>query len=477
MAELENSTEIPADWRARLKEQGKAAFELDELRRLGFWPPPAGLAEQVARAEEEVKRLDREMAPLRAQLRRVEGDIARAADVQTALDEIRKQRIQRVKAAREAKKLARVIERVDRDAHWKEKRANDPQFLGRGVSMGLQFGPNDREKLAKNGLSDLETFASIAAAMKIETRELTWLCYHRGAAQSDHYHRFQIPKKRGGVRNVSAPKTKMRAAQRWILEQILAKMPVHESAAAFVAGTSTLQNAERHQGRALVIRVDLKDFFPSIPFRRVKHFFQSAGYNEGCATAFALLCTESPRVELSLDLKKRHVAVGERVLPQGACTSPALSNLICRRLDARLTGLCAKRGLTYSRYADDLVFSSDDAKTDIAALLGLAGKVIKDEKLVVNAEKTLVMRANHRQSVTGLIVNAQNSDSPRVSRDDLRRFRAFLHGFETLGREKASEKLGQDALFYARGYLAYIHMSDPARAQQIRASHGFLSRD
>lgn len=477
MSEPETSTEIPADWRARLKEQGKAAFELDELRRLGFWPPPAGLAEQVARSEEEVKRLDREMAPLRAELRKVEGDIARAADVQTALDEIRKQRIGRVKTAREAKKLARAIEGVDRDTHWKQKRATDPQFLGRGVSMGLQFGPNESEKLTQNGLPDLETFAQIAAAMEIESRELTWLCYHRGAAQTDHYHRFQIPKKRGGMRNVSAPKTKLRRAQRFVWEQILAKMPVHQAAAAFVPGTSTVQNAMRHAAKAIVIRVDLKDFFPSISFRRVKHFFQSAGYNEGCATVFALLCTESPRVSLALDGQTKHVALGERVLPQGACTSPALSNLICRRLDARLTGLCIKRGLTYSRYADDLVFSGDDARCDIAALLGLVGKVVEDENLVVNAEKTLVMRANHRQAVTGLVVNAQSAASPRVSRDDLRRFRAFLHGFETLGRERASEKLGQDALFYARGYLAYIHMSDPQRASKLRAAHAFLSRD
>ncbi|PQV63682.1 RNA-directed DNA polymerase [Abditibacterium utsteinense] len=473
----EETTEIPADWRARIKEQGKEAFQLDELRRLGFWPPSAGLQEQVARAEEEVKRLDREMAPLRAQLRKIEGDISRAADVQSALDEIRKARIGRVKAAREAKKIARAMEKIDRETLWKEKRASDPQFLGRGVSVGLQFEGGDLEKLTKNEVPQLQTTAEIALAIGIETRELTWLCYHRGASTIDHYHRFQIPKKRGGMRNVSAPKTKLRRAQRFVLEQILANLPVHEAAMAFCTGVSTLDNARKHAGKRIVARLDLKDFFPSIDFSRVKRFFQSLGYNEGCATIFALLCTEAPRAQISLDGQRRYVAIGERRLPQGACTSPALSNLLCRRLDARLSGLAGKRGFKYTRYADDLVFSSDEARPDIGALLVLSQKIVEDEKFVVNSEKTLVMKTQNRQSVTGLVVNAQSRATPRVSRDDLRRFRAFLHGFETLGREAMTEKLGQDALFYARGYLAYIAMSDPLRAGKLRVMHPFLARD
>ncbi|HEX9996862.1 MAG TPA: reverse transcriptase domain-containing protein [Abditibacterium sp.] len=472
---MSENTEIPSDWRARLREQGKEAFQLDELRRLGFWPPSAGLQEQAARAESEVKRLDREMAPLRAQLRKIEGDIARAADVQTAIDEIRKARIARVKAAREAKKIARAIEFADRAANWKEIRATSPQFLGRGVSVGLQFPSGETEKLRANGLPKLQDFAQIAAAIGIETRELTWLCYHRGASFIDHYHRFQIPKKRGGMRNVSSPKTKLRRAQSFVLEQILAILPVHDAAVAFRPGISTAQNAARHAGKSVVIRLDLKDFFPSVGFMRVKRLFQSFGYNEGCATVFALICTEAPRVELALDGQKRHVAIGDRVLPQGACTSPALTNLLCRRLDARLAGLASKRGFVYSRYADDLVFSSDEPRADVGALLVLAQKVVEDEKFVVNSEKTLVMKKQNRQSVTGLVVNAQNASGPRVSRDDLRKFRAFLHQFESQGREKMTEKLGQDALFYARGYLAYIQMSDPTRAAKLRVSHPFLT--
>ena len=326
------------------------------------------------------------------------------------------------------------------------------------------------------GLPDLQTPADLASAIGIEARELTWLCYHRGASSVDHYHRFQIPKKRGGMRNVSSPKTRLRVAQNWALQNVLKPLPIHGAATAFAPGANVVENARRHAGRAVVVRIDLKDFFPSIGFKRVKRLFENFGYNEGIATMLALLCTESPRVELTLDETKRYVAVGERVLPQGACTSPTLTNLLCRRLDARLAGIAQTLGFVYSRYADDLVFSSDSGDADVNKLIGLTRRVVTDEKLVVNDEKTAVMRPHARQVVTGLVVNAQDADGPRVSRGDLRRFRAFCHRYEQLGAEKMSEQIGRDALSYARGMIAWIAMSDAARAEKFASAHAWLRR-
>ena len=473
MAENES---VPTDWRARIKEQGKSAFEMAEMRRLGFWPPHEGLQEEVEIAEREVARLDREMAPLSKELVEVEAEIAKTADVQSALDEIRTKRIERVKAEREARRERQKIEATERAELWKNKRATEPQFLGHGVSQGLRYEGGDAAQRARLGLPDLQTPADIAASIGIEARELTWLCYHRGASSVDHYHRFQIPKKRGGMRNVSSPKTRLRVAQRWLLESVLKPLPIHDAATAFAPGASVVDNARRHAGKAVVIRIDLKDFFPSIGFRRVKRLFENFGYNEGVATMLALLATEAPRVELTLDEVKHHVAIGERVLPQGACTSPTITNLLCRRLDARLSGIAATLGFTYSRYADDLVFSSDDPKADVNKLIGLTRRVVADEKLVVNDEKTAVMRPNRRQVVTGLVVNAQDAQGPRVSRHDLRKFRAFLHRYEQLGAEKMSEQIGRDALSYARGMIAWIAMSDEARAAKFVGAHGWLAR-
>jgi hypothetical protein len=229
--------------------------------------------------------------------------------------------------------------------------------------------------------------------------------------------------------------------------------PTHDAATAFKAGASVVENASRHQGKAVVVRIDLKDFFPSIGFKRVKNLFQNFGYNEGVASVLALLCTESPRVELSLDGQKRHVAIGERVLPQGACTSPALTNLLCRRLDARLTGIARTLGFDYSRYADDLVFSSTDAASDVKKLIGLVRRVVIDEKLVVNDEKTQRDARDSRQVVTGLVVNAQDADSPRVFASRFEKVRAFCHRFELLGREKMTEQLGRDSLAYAAAWF------------------------
>ena len=473
---MSENESVPTDWRARIKAEGKEAFELAEMRRLGFWPPSDGLQSEIEFAEAEVARLDRQLAPLRRELTEIEGQIAKTADVQSAIDEIRRLRIERSKAARAQRKIRRALEAQQRAALWKEKRANAPQFLGHGVSQGLRYEGGDAAQRARLGLPDLANPGDVAAAIGIEARELTWLCYHRGASAVDHYHRFQIPKKRGGMRNVSSPKTRLRRAQRWVLETLLAPLPIHDAATAFAPGASVVENANRHAGKAVVVRVDLKDFFPSVGFKRVKRLFENFGYNEGISTIFALLCTEAPRVELSLDGQKHHVAIGERVLPQGACTSPALTNLLCRRLDARLSGIARTLGFVYSRYADDLVFSSAEPNADVNKVIRLARLVVADEKFAVNDEKTAVMRPHTRQVVTGLVVNAQDAEGPRVCRADLRRFRAFLHRYEQLGAEKMSEQIGRDALSYARGMIAWIAMSDAARAEKLRMAHPWLMR-
>src|SRR5262249_29867281 len=151
------------------------------------------------------------------------------------------------------------------------------------------------------------------------------------------------------------------SAQKWILRNIVEKLPVDEPAHGFVPGRSILTNAQPHAGKAFVVNLDLRDFFPSIAFPRVRSVFQRAGYSPAVATILALLCTECPRKVVTYDGATYHVATSPRGLPQGACTSPSLSNLVARRLDRRLSGLARRMGLTYTRYADDLTFSGDAA--------------------------------------------------------------------------------------------------------------------
>jgi retron-type reverse transcriptase len=393
---------------------------------------------------------------------------------------VRQQRIERVKRDREERKARQAQEKLERAEKDKQWRAQTLPHVGREVSKGLRYEGGDEAKLQELGLPFLHTAEDIAAAMEISTAQLAWLAYHRAAAPLDHYRHFSIPKKSGGTRSISAPKSKLRAAQSWLLQNVLMPVPLHEAAVAFRPQMNITDNARRHAGADVIVRIDLKDFFPSITFRRVKRLFESLGYNEGVATILALIATEAPRVELLLDGKKHFVAVTERFLPQGACTSPAITNLLCRRLDARLQGAARKLSFEYSRYADDLLFSSKAEKPFVVAMRDLATRIITDEKLMVNEDKTAIMRPRGRQTVTGLVVNARNSrdgqGAPRVSRRDIRRFRAFLHQYETLGRQAMTEKMGQDSLAYARGYLSFIHMVSPEQEQKIRDAHTWLQR-
>src|SRR5262249_48501378 len=153
---------------------------------------------------------------------------------------------------------------------------------------------------------------------------LRWLTFHTEAATRIHYVQFEVPKKSGGVRILSAPHRTLAAAHEWVLANILAKLPTEEPAHGFVPGRSTLTNAQPHAGRDVVVTLDLEGFFPSIGFARVRHLFRRIGYSGAVATLLALLCTECPRRRVVYAGTAYFVATGPRGLPQGACTSPAL---------------------------------------------------------------------------------------------------------------------------------------------------------
>ena len=462
-----------SEQRKQLQAVGKQAFVRQEMIRLGFWPPSPEVAAQAEGAEQDLRIIYDEMIALRTEMADVEAKIAESENIPALLAEIRHKRIERVRAERIVRRERRAKEQIEKHAKDTEWRKRTIPYLGHGVSDGLVYEGGDPAKTATLNLPALATASEVAAAIGIPESDLAWLTYHRGAATIDHYSRFTIPKKRGGVRVISSPKRRLRTAQAWVLESVLSPVPVHEAAMAFRPGLSVADNARRHQAQAVVVRIDLKDFFPSITLPRVRKLFRSFGYNGGVATLLALLCTEAPRVAATLDGARRFVAVGGRSLPQGACTSPAVTNLLCRKLDARLTGAAEAMGFIYTRYADDLVFSHAKPEAPVGMLLDLVRRIIADEGLIVNEEKTSVQRVQHRQTVTGLVVNG---GAPRVSRENLRKFRAMLHQCERDGVPAVSERLGQNAQAYAAGYVAFIHMVDPERARRITAAHPWIAR-
>ncbi len=374
------------------------------------------------------------------------------------------------RAARKAQKKAEAEAR--KKAHAAEvagRKANDIIFLGRGVSGGLANRTSNVEQLTKLGLPALSTPADVARAIGLPIPALRWLAFH--SETRSHYRQFQIPKKSGGMRDIAAPMPRLASVQRWILEQILAKLPTGDPAHGFVPGRSTVTNAHPHVKRAVVVNIDLKDFFPTVTFPRVKGVFESFGYSPAVATVLALITTECPRRTVQYDGKPYQVAIAPRALPQGACTSPALSNLVSRKLDRRLAGMAKAGGWTYTRYADDLSFSSDTLvakgtkdKRSVAWLLARARHIVADEGFAVNEKKQRVQRRNCAQVVTGITVN----EKPAASRKERRRLRAILHRarFEGIA---AQNRIGHaNFIGYLKGHVAYVSMVNAAQGQKLK---------
>jgi hypothetical protein len=347
---------------------------------------------------------------------------------------------------------------------WAAHKAAHIVHLGEGVYWADGRGPDkwdlpDAEaRAAENELPPLDSAGQLAEALGLTVAELRWLTYHRDVASAIHYVRFTIPKRDGTERAIWAPMPKLKEAQRWVLRNIVEKLLVHGSVHGFLAGRSTLTNASAHPDSNLVVKVDIKDFFPTVTLPRVKGVFRKAGYREEVATLLALLCTESPREVVQLEGKTYYVALGPRCLPQGAPTSPALTNTLGLRLDRRLAGLARKLGWRYTRYADDLTFSlpaGHGGPPRVGTLLGSIRRIVEGEGFRVHPDKTAVARSGGRQRITGLVVNGDGP--PRVPRDFKRRLRAAIHN-----RLRGKPSPEGESLSTLLGWAAYVHMTDPA---------------
>ncbi len=397
-----------------------------------------------------------------SQMEELRPDLAHAHTVANEAVKLDAQARAALKAQKKAEAAAR---REQHAASVKQRRLTDIVFLGRGVSGGLADRRANVEKLQSLGLPVLATPDDVARALNLTIPRLRWLAFHSEASAVTHYVRFQVPKKSGGLRELASPHHDLAAAQKWILIHILEKLACHDAAHGFVRGRGTMSNAVPHVGRAAVINLDLKDFFPSITFPRVKGIFQGLGYSPAVATILALLCTESPRRQVEYAGRVLQVAIGPRALPQGACTSPALSNLLARRLDARLAGLAAKLEFTYTRYADDLTFSGPGtAAPKIAYLLARVRHLVADEHLVVNESKTRVQRPGGRQSVTGIVVNRR----PNVPRPLIRQLRAILHDAQRNGLAAANRGRRDNFPEWLGGMIAYVQMVHPERGAALQ---------
>jgi hypothetical protein len=345
-----------------------------------------------------------------------------------------------------------------------------PGTRGGGNPTGWAFGvfasgrearrrparPSRPSALDAHQLPRLGSAADVARLVQVTEDELASLM-RPGTGRGSGYVEFEIPKARGGTRRISAPRARLRRVQRILLDQILGRVPLHDACHGFVAGRSTVTNARPHQRAAIVLKLDLKDFFPTVHYRRVKGLFEQLGYNAEVAGTLAGLTTLRPKLPDG-------TVVWPGMLPQGAPTSPALANLACRRLDHRLARLAERCGAVYTRYADDLTFSfARPPEVRIGRFLWWVDGICQQEGFNERPDKRRILRAKHQQRVTGLVVNA----GVHVPRADRRRFRAILHNCARHG-VAAQARDREDFEAYLAGYAAYVRMVDPVLGKRYQ---------
>jgi len=259
-------------------------------------------------------------------------------------------------------------------------------------------------------------------AKQVTLRKLNYFAY--SAINKKRYISFEIPKKDGSKRKIDAPCNGLRTIQRALNHVFQIVYTPHVAAMGFVPGRSVATNANIHVGQRYVYNIDLKDFFPSISSGRIFKRLQSKPFS---------LKVEVARI--ITDLCCYSNTEGKNVLPQGAPTSPTITNFICERLDVKLTRLANAYGLKYSRYADDITFSgmNDMFDKDGKFCQSLHHIIEEEEHFVINQRKTRLCHTGMRQEVTGVTVNQKAN----VSRRYVKQIRTLIHNWEKLGYEEA----------------------------------------
>lgn len=269
------------------------------------------------------------------------------------------------------------------------------------------------------------------------------------------YHTFQIMKKSGGIREIAAPKYTLKVIQRCLVEILYCLYEDHKAANGFVPGRSIASNAKNHFGKRYVLNIDIKDFFPSTRFGRIRKVLTFRPFN--------LQEDRLPIATLVASLCCRNGA-----LPQGAPTSPVISNIVCRQMDARLADIARKYKAYYSRYADDLTFSAnadvfnEEFKRQVTEILSAQGYDINQEKYRLQDWK-------QRQEVTGLVVNKKVN----VERQYIKDVRYWLHVWQKFGMVAAQTDFLKKFL-KKKGFLRYNGKTVPL-ANYLRGKLLFLN--
>lgn len=248
------------------------------------------------------------------------------------------------------------------------------------------------------GIPSINNFSELAVLLSISKSTL----YMMMNKKDYFYSTKKIPKKDGTSRTLRVPALSLKVVQKWILLEILEKITVSKYAMAFVKGKNGLrESAEWHNKNLFLLEMDISNFFGSILRDKVYDLFLSIGYDSTVAAILTELCTY------------------DSVLPQGAVTSPCLANLICFNLDVRLNGLCRKRDIIFSRYADDLCFSSNN-RVLLNKIEPIVIEILHDEGFEVNDRKTRYLSNDVKKTIVGITINNKEIHVDKLLKRNIR---------------------------------------------------------
>lgn len=315
------------------------------------------------------------------------------------------------------------------------------KFVNLDVRVSRLMTSNSIYHLKNLGLPALTSLDEFAHVMKLGPNTVRSL----SISSNSLYKTYKEPKKSGGFREIAQPCRELKAVQSWILRNILDKLNCSPYSKGFEKGKSILDNAQPHAGASYLLSMDLENFFPSIGSYKVYGVFRSIGYNKEMCKLLTNLCTYYD------------------YLPQGAPSSPKLANLTCSRLDARIHGYAGPKGITYTRYADDITLSANTA-VKIEKAKAFIGTIVHEEGLKVNKSKTKICGTKRQKKVTGLVLSG---NSVGIGQKKYRELRSALHHI-FVGRSSEYN--------FVNGWLAFTYSVDKKAYKQLNLVIDLLSR-
>ena len=316
-------------------------------------------------------------------------------------------------------------------------------------------------------LPAIVTPGDLADWLALTPGELDWfadlkaLGYKNRNSRLRHYHYRVLDKGDGTVRVIEAPKPRLKWIQQRVLAGILDRIPPHPAAHGFVKGRSVKTFAAPHVGQRVVLRLDLRDFFPSICGARIQSLFRTLGYPEKVADLLGGIATNCVPRDVARDpmFARPH-------LPQGAPTSPALANMCFYRADCRLAGLAESAGASYTRYADDLAFSGgEEFHRRVERFSVHVAAVLHDEGFAVHHRKTRIMRQGVRQHLAGIVANQRLN----IWRADYDRLKAILTNCGRFGPAGQNREDHPDFRAHLEGRVSYVASIHPKKGEKLRA--------